>query len=213
MIPPFVARWPHEVIVLVWQGLPDILSSGLLKDKCNTRNWEMLFSKEGCPYRVVVFDCYPSKLPSSLQNMYGGYPVLVYDVSTLPDRKQLNALATKKVYAFNLPYYLAFAMDLVNSGVRAFYPLIENGKRISEETRDEAILNLHKRTNHLDWNVMCCCCFQDMGGLGRLFHEGMDGTEHKICESCTLFDLNPRCNHFSHGVVYDELDDLFTLAL
>lgn len=208
MIPSFVTRWPHNVIVLVWRGLPEVLSSGLLKDKCNTRNWDTLYEKDA-PYRIVVFDSYPAKLSASLQHMYGGYPVLVYDVSTLADRKQLNALSAKKVYALNLPYYLTFAL----TDVRAFYPLIENGKRLSAEARDEAILNLHKRTNHLDWNVMCCCCFQDMRGLGTLFHEGVDGTEHKICEGCTLFDLDTRCRHFSHGVVCDELEDLFTLAL
>lgn len=183
-MPTFVLYWPHKIILLVWRSLDEFCDAcPLLKDSSNRRVLSLEKQEE---YKVVVFDSYPEKLPASLLNLYGGYPILVYDVSTLGNEYlfQLDILKDKQIYALYLPFYLSYAKTTLATD------LFINRKRGSN-LEDEL-----KKFNKINWNAMCCCCFGNLNGLGTIYHEWMDGSEHKMCQFCMLEDKT--CNHITH---------------
>jgi len=188
------ANWPYDVIVLVWQAIPELLRSGLLKDHFNCRSQRDLSMLIEHPTEtiIVVFDMYTPTVTASMTNMFGGYPTLVYDVSGLRDMSLLRQLhkPNRTIYTFNLPFYMDRCIP--STDTRGLYPLLEGSKRVQLHDKDQALASLHAATNKLDWNTICCGCFQNRQGLGMAVHD-----DHMFCGSCSLDD-DARCYHHSH---------------
>lgn len=188
-IPSLVLNWPYNIIVLVWDAIPELLTSGLLKDTYNSRNFYPLVG-EPRKTAIVSFDMYPNNVAASITNMYGCYPVLVFDVCGLNDISLLQHIykGDRTIYALNLPFHLDRTISCEN--IKDLCPLLEGSKRVAPEKQEEALQHLRKVTNKLNWNVLCCVCFKDMRGLGTVIHD-----EHKACEACSF---EPCCYHYSH---------------
>lgn len=197
-IPPLVLNWPYNIIVLVWDAIPELLSSGLLKDSYNCRDFQALIQHPK-KTAIVSFDMYPNNVAASITNLYGCYPVLVFDVSGLLDVSLLQMIYkdNRTIYALNLPFYMERTISCEN--VKNLCPLIEGSKRVAPDQQDDALKHLKRVTNKLNWNVICCVCFKDMQGLGTIIHD-----DHQACEECAVEHC---CYHYSH-----KLSPFFTMG-
>lgn len=198
MLPSIVIHWPSDII-LVWSraALIQVCNSGMLKRDKDIPSAKFIARDK--PYAIVVF---VDSKSSSLQKLYGGEPVLVYDVSSLRNpRRALSFLQTpqrKRVFALHLPFWSHYFTHYngidPDENFTTFFALLAGSKHLKpEEFSDALMLLLNMLRSEVSVSV-CGSCFKQIDDVES--RRNQLECFHSMCDTCR--DVHCRCLHVSH---------------